>query len=1131
MAQSILGDDAKAAQLSQLLQALQNPDNVQRTDAESALNSQWLDAQPDALLVGLAEQIQRSPDPAAPPQTRTFAAVLFRRMSNKNKKIKTEDGEDVTIDLYRTLSQRTKDFTRSKLLECLQQEQINTVRDKIGDAVAEIARHGLSRSTDPGQRSAAFRVFSTTPEIIEKEHEQAVMGVFQQGFKDSDLSVRLAAMEAFSSFFEQLNKNAQKKYQYLLPEILSILPSVRNSTDEDHLTRAILAVIVLAEFSPKMFKDHFHDLVTFSIGIVKDKELSDTARQNALELMATFADNAPAMCKRDSNYTTEMVMQCLALMADVGAGDEDASGWNEAEDLDQDESDANHVAGEQTMDRLANKLGGPTLLPPTFEWMPKMLNSSSWQEKHAALMAISAISEGCKDLMEEQLDQVLNLIMPTLGDAHPRVRWAGCNALGQMSTDFAGTMQEKYAERVVPALTKVLEAPESRVQSHAAAALVNFCEEAESEVLQPFLPELLTRLHALLQRPEKYVQEQALSTIATVADSAEAAFSQYYDVLMPLMISALQAPQEKETRLIKSKAMECATLIALAVGREKMGQDAITMMQILDTIQNSITDSDDPQANYLLHSWGRMCRVMSRDFLPYLPRVMPPLMSMASAKADIQMLDDEAEAAQYEGDEGFELVPLKGKFIRINTAVMDDKHTAIELISVYAHNLGGAFEPYVKELMDQVVLQSLTFFFHDPVRAAAAEAIPKLLNAYKEVHGLQDAGTVELWARVIDKILDALKEEPQVENLAEIYECFYECLEVMGDNCLSEDHMSRFIDVAKVALEEYQGRVKERADERNGADSPVTSSKPNGIAPNATASSSNSADAEWENDDEDSEEMQLAIEDDANLLSDMNKAFHNMAKYQKLSFLPYWRRLLPFYQTFAMNPADATMRQWALCVYDDALEFWPSSATVEFMNEYIRPALDVGLKDPNAANRQAACYGVGVAAQFGGNDTPWASYAASCLPLLFAACDSPAARSEEHIYATENACAAIAKVLMHCPKLGVSIDNLPSIAEAWLDTLPVTNDDEAAPWAYGYLSELVDGEFAAAYGRAPKLVKDICEAIAGEVLAGNARARAEGVMRRLYGVAMGRDGGREMRTVVEAMEGNVRGVCASVVGG
>ena len=30
---------------------------------------------------------------------------------------------------------------------------------------------------------------------------------------------------------------------------------------------------------------------------------------------------------------------------------------------------------------------------------------------------------------------------------------------------------------------------------------------------------------------------------------------------------------------------------------------------------------------------------MGNDFLPYLPAVMPPLLELASAKADVQLLD------------------------------------------------------------------------------------------------------------------------------------------------------------------------------------------------------------------------------------------------------------------------------------------------------------------------------------------------------------------------------------------------------------------------------------------------------------------------------------------------------------
>ena len=368
-------------------------------------------------------------------------------------------------------------------------------------------------------------------------------------------------MEAFSSFFISIQKNSKKKYYSLVPEILNILPPLKDSGDSDNLSKAFMSLIELAEEAPMMFKPLFHVLVQFSMTVIADKDLDNLTRQNALELMGTFADYASPLCRKDPTYTSEMVTQCLSLMTDVGLDDDDATEWNASEDLDVEESDLNHVAGEQCMDRLANKLGGGAVLPPTFNWLPRMISSASWRDRHAALMAISAISEGCRDLMIGELDKVLDLVVPALRDTHPRVRWAGCNALGQMSTDFAGTMQEKYHQVVLSNIIPVLDAPEPRIQSHAAAALVNFCEEAEKVTLEPYLDDLLSRLLHLLQSPKRYVQEQALSTIATIADSAETAFGKYYDTLMPLLFSVLKEEQSKEYRLLRAKAMECATLI------------------------------------------------------------------------------------------------------------------------------------------------------------------------------------------------------------------------------------------------------------------------------------------------------------------------------------------------------------------------------------------------------------------------------------------------------------------------------------------------------------------------------------------------------------------------------------------
>jgi importin-5 len=49
-------------ELTQLLQALQSSDNLIRSQAEEHLQNNWTLTKPEVLLMGLAEQIQNTPD-------------------------------------------------------------------------------------------------------------------------------------------------------------------------------------------------------------------------------------------------------------------------------------------------------------------------------------------------------------------------------------------------------------------------------------------------------------------------------------------------------------------------------------------------------------------------------------------------------------------------------------------------------------------------------------------------------------------------------------------------------------------------------------------------------------------------------------------------------------------------------------------------------------------------------------------------------------------------------------------------------------------------------------------------------------------------------------------------------------
>jgi hypothetical protein len=89
-----------------------------------------------------------------------------------------------------------------------------------------------------------------------------------------------------------------------------------------------------------------------------------------------------------------------------------------------------------------------------------------------------------------------------------------------------------------------------RVQAHASAAVVNFSEGCEPDLMAPYLDTLISQLVALLQRGKKLVQEGALTALASVADCAQEAFVKYYDAVMPLLSTLLLNAQDKQYRWV-----------------------------------------------------------------------------------------------------------------------------------------------------------------------------------------------------------------------------------------------------------------------------------------------------------------------------------------------------------------------------------------------------------------------------------------------------------------------------------------------------------------------------------------------------------------------------------------------------
>ena len=202
---------------------------------------------------------------------------------------------------------------------------------------------------------------------------------------------------------------------------------------EDDFSSAMESLIELAEDQPKLFRGSLNKVVAFLAQVMKEDSLEESSRQVSLELLLTLAEVAPGTCRKEPSFVPTVIPIMLQWMTTV---QDDEAWYSPTAIVDDDEEDLCAVA-EQGLDRIARHLGGKVVLPITFQFIPQMVANNNWLQRHAALMAISAIGEGCMKIMSTELEKIVDMILPHLKDPHARVRYAACNAIGQMSTDFA----------------------------------------------------------------------------------------------------------------------------------------------------------------------------------------------------------------------------------------------------------------------------------------------------------------------------------------------------------------------------------------------------------------------------------------------------------------------------------------------------------------------------------------------------------------------------------------------------------------------------------------------------------------------------------------------------------------------
>uniref|UniRef100_A0A023FS80 Putative karyopherin importin beta 3 n=1 Tax=Amblyomma parvum TaxID=251391 RepID=A0A023FS80_AMBPA len=1049
--------EQEQAQFNVLLQNLLSTENDTRSNAEAAYDGIPANNRALFLLGALGPT-------SGPEDMRVLAAVLLRRLLSTEfdacfPKLPAEAQIQFKQQLLHGIETETSNTMRKRLCECAAELARKLIDDDANNHWPEFLKFLFScaSSANPLLRESALQIFTSVPGIFGNQQSRYLDMIRQmlvQSLADtSSANVRFAAVKAIIAFLlvHEKEVSIQRMFVDSLPVMLQVVSESIAGLEDDSVLKCF---VDLAEACPRFFRPQLDALMTLFIQVIENTSVPDTWRHLCLETLVTLAESAPAMVRKlAARHINQLVPQLLRMMVEL----EEEPDWAVQDDVLDEDHDSDPVVGESSLDRLACSLGGRTVLPLIMECVSQMLRSGDWRQRHAALMALSAAGEGCHKQMEGLLPQLVDAVLQYLKDDHPRVRYAACNALGQMATDFSPVFEKRFHDKVIPGLALLLEDhSHPRVQAHAGAALVNFFEDCPKSVLLPYLEVVVNKIEAVLnskmrelvEKGTKLMLEQIVVTLAALADRAEEKFVDYYDRFMPCLKYIIQNASTPELQLLRGKAIECVSLIGLAVGREKFIADASDVMDMLLKTQTGDIEisEDNPQLSYMISAWARICKILGKQFEPYLPYVMGPVLKAAALKPEIALMDSD-DMKVVEGDEDWQFVSFGDQQnFGIRTVGLEEKATACQMLVCYARELKEGFAAYTEEVV-KLMVPMLKFYFHDAVRSAAAECLPCLLECAR-IRG--DSYMADMWQYICPELLSAIDGEPEKEVLSEHMASFSQCLTVLGTKCLSEDQMNTLIGVLDKYLREHFERADERQLKRKDEDY----------------------------DDLVEEELLDEDDEDVFLLSKVADIMRPLLSCYKEEFFPFFDKLLPHFTRLLGPDRPWSDHQWGLCVFDDIIEY--GGPACERYRGYFLERLLALLTSSSPEVRQAASYGVGVLAQFGGD-----GFAAACtqaVPMLVAMIEAPDSKAPERIFATENAISAVSKVLLW----RVQAVNADELIPRWFSWLPVWEDDEENPHVYGLLCSLLEVNHPALLGadnaNLPRVVMVMAEAFAREAL-------------------------------------------------
>ncbi|KNH07431.1 hypothetical protein XU18_1963 [Perkinsela sp. CCAP 1560/4] len=750
----------------------------------------------------------------------------------------------------------------------------------------------------------------------------------------NSVKVRIASWEAIGHCITLLESDDVMKFTDVLPVFIQSLDDVIESGDQESLSDMMNTLVDIADNQVEFLEPCLNDLLSRALRLASSTEENSSVTAYSVEFMLVVCEYLPKKVRAIKDFVKAFFNVAMNLVSRVEEDEQwayqgiDGGDQSDTEDYD---------IGLEALDRMACALKGKCLAPLATKAITESVKHENWRIRQSALLCVGQIAEGCKTSFLKNLNQIISLVLAHTEDSHPRVRFAAVSSLAQIFTDFADDLQNSY-EQIIPTLYRRLEDTTPRIQSLAAASLCNLCDSASTKEVDAFAHDILGKVSTLLTTsPYLFIKEQCVGTIAAVAENGSMHLGKFYAELLPLLTSILDLPHAKENNLLRCRALDAVTLMAVTVGKECFAPDSTRVCNYLRAHMNLSTDDGDQFFRYIMRGWSCMVKILGEDFEPYIDDVLKYIFHTLQESTELECIpvdnDDEDEDLEEEGTQVIQL-SIKGqgeRKIKLRTSLIEDKILALTLLLLIIEKSGSKVVGYLQDIIT-LITPLLTFTFTDEVRNLAARISAACIASsaqYNLKSGQTHTETILLFAtHFIGKITEALKEEAETGTAIEFLSAIDTILKHCTMNFLDAEVINALKEVMRQVFAEGIKRRQELF-----------------------------ASIEQE-DEEDIEDIMDEHEDEETLLIEAVDVIGRLLKTQDKFFPIFLNEFLPDFQNLLSDKLGSAEHKIALCVLDDFLEIKPETA-VQMFPQILGAMLKFSTAECYEV-MQAACFGLGL---------------------------------------------------------------------------------------------------------------------------------------------------------------------------